>query len=242
MTKSMVRPSHIAIVMDGNGRWAEQQGQPRSQGHQAGSDALKRTVEAVGKRGISTLTVYAFSSENWQRPSVEVKHLLELFLNALNRDVAELDENNVCLRFIGNRSAFNAAIRDGMRRAEAKTRENDGLFLNVAVNYGGHAEIVEAVQQLGHEITQGVLRPEQITEALFEDRLYTRGLPAPDLLIRTGGEQRLSNFLLWQLAYTELYFTDTLWPDFDEQHLDIALADFAKRQRRFGTLPQAEHA
>ncbi len=235
-------PQHIAIVMDGNGRWAQNQGKPRSTGHQAGSDALKRTVEAAGKRGISTLTVYAFSSENWHRPSVEVKHLLELFLNALNRDVAELDKNNVALRFIGNRSAFNPAIRDGMRRAEAKTRNNNGLYLNVAVNYGGHAEITEAVRQIAKEVTQGVLRPEQVTEKLLEDKLYTQGLPTPDLLIRTGGEQRLSNFLLWQLAYTELYFTDTLWPDFNDQHLDLALADFAGRQRRFGSLPQVENA
>lgn len=235
-------PAHIAIVMDGNGRWAQNQQKPRAHGHQAGSDALKRTLEAVGKRGISTLTVYAFSSENWHRPSVEVKHLLELFLNALNKDVAELDRNNVCLRFIGNRAAFNAAIRDGMRRAEAKTRNNTGLYLNVAVNYGGHAEITQAVKQLAKEITQGVLRPEQITEAMFEDKLYTQGLPPPDLLIRTGGEKRLSNFLLWQMAYTELYFTDTLWPDFDEGHLDLALEDFAKRQRRFGALPAVENA
>ncbi len=235
-------PAHIAIVMDGNGRWAQNQGKPRAHGHQAGSDALKRAVEAVGKQGISTLTVYAFSSENWHRPSVEVKHLLELFLTALNRDVAELDQNNVCLRFIGNRSAFNAAIRDGMRRAEAKTRNNTGLYLNVAVNYGGHAEITEAVKQLGKEITNGILRPEQITEAMLEDKLYTHGLPPPDLLIRTGGEKRLSNFLLWQMAYTELYFTDTLWPDFNEEHLELALEDFAKRQRRFGALPAVENA
>jgi len=242
MSSPMPLPQHIAIVMDGNGRWAEKQGKARGHGHQAGSDALKRTVEAVGKKGISTLTVYAFSSENWHRPSVEVKHLLELFLNALNRDVPQLDENNVSLRFIGNRAAFNPAIRDGMRRAEAKTKDNTGLFLNVAVNYGGHAEITQAVQQLGKEITQGVLRPEQITEAMLEDKLYTQGLTPPDLLIRTGGEKRLSNFLLWQMAYTELYFTDTLWPDFDAQHLELALEDFAKRQRRFGCLPAVEHA
>jgi undecaprenyl diphosphate synthase len=186
--------------------------------------------------------VYAFSSENWHRPSVEVKHLLELFLNALNRDVAELDQNNVSLRFIGHRMAFNAAIRDGMRRAEAKTRNNDGLYLNVAVNYGGHAEITHAMRQLAEEITQGVLRPEQITEQVLEDKLYTQGLPAPDLLIRTGGEKRLSNFLLWQMAYTELHFTDTLWPDFGAEELDTALSDFASRQRRFGTLPQVENA
>jgi undecaprenyl diphosphate synthase len=235
-------PHHIAIVMDGNGRWAERQGKPRAHGHQAGSDALKRTVEAVGKQGISTLTVYAFSSENWHRPSVEVKHLLELFLTALNKDVAELDENNVSLRFIGHRAAFNAAIRDGMRRAEAKTRQNTGLVLNVAVNYGGHAEITEAMRQLGKEITQGVLRPEQITEALIEDKLYTQGLAAPDLLIRTGGEKRLSNFLLWQMAYTELHFTDVLWPDFNAEHLAVALDDFAQRQRRFGSLPKVENA
>mgnify|MGYP000509290483 FL=1 len=242
MSQSPSIPRHIAIVMDGNGRWAKNQGKPRSAGHQAGSDALKRTVEAVGRRGIDTLTVYAFSSENWHRPSVEVKHLLELFLNALNRDVAELDQNNVALRFIGHRMAFNAAIRDGMRRAEAKTLNNDGLCLNVAVNYGGHAEITHAVRQLAQEITQGVLRPEQVTEQAIEEKLYTQGLPAPDLLIRTGGEKRLSNFLLWQMAYTELHFTDTLWPDFGAEDLDAALADFSCRQRRFGTLPQVENA
>lgn len=235
-------PRHIAIIMDGNGRWAQRRGQARSEGHQAGSDALKRTVEAVGKRGIGALTVYAFSSENWHRPSVEVKNLLELFLNALNRDVIQLVENNVVLRFIGNRDAFNAAIRDGMRRAEAKTKDNTGLSLNVAVNYGAHGEMTQAMKQLGKEITQGVLRPEQITESLIEDHLYTKGLVAPDLLIRTGGEQRLSNFLLWQMAYTELYFTETLWPDFGAEDLETALADFSTRQRRFGRLPQVENA
>lgn len=242
MPEPIPLPRHIAIVMDGNGRWAQQRGLDRSQGHQAGSDALKRTVEAAGQRGIGTLTVYAFSSENWYRPSVEVKHLLELFLNALNRDVAELEKNNVVLKFLGNRNAFNAAIRDGMRRAEDRTMANTGLSLNVAVNYGGHSEITEAARQLGTEITQGILRPEQITESMVEDHLYTKGQPAPDLLIRTGGEQRLSNFLLWQMAYTELYFTETLWPDFNAEHLEHALADFAKRQRRFGRLPEVEHA
>jgi len=235
-------PQHVAIVMDGNGRWASQQGKPRSHGHRAGSDALRRAVEAVARKRIPYMTVYAFSSENWRRPPMEVKQLLELFMRALTKEVRELDENDVCIRFVGDRSAFNAALRDGMRRAEKRTEGNRRLILNVAVNYGGRADIVAAAQQLAQAARDQGLPPEAISEDHLRRYLALSDVPEPDLLIRTGGERRLSNFLLWQLAYTELYFSDVLWPDFSAEHLDDALRDFAGRDRRFGGLGQVQHA
>lgn len=235
-------PQHVAIVMDGNGRWAARQGKPRSHGHQAGSDALRRAVEAVARHDISWLTVYAFSSENWRRPPMEVKQLLELFMRALTREVRDLDENGVRLRFIGDRSAFNRALRDGMRRAELRTQHNRRLNLNVAVNYGGRADLIQAARRLAESAQAGQLSPEQIDESVLDRHLALGDGPPPDLLIRTGGEKRLSNFLLWQLAYTELYFTDVLWPDFDAEHVTEALHDFAGRDRRFGGLDQVQNA
>jgi undecaprenyl diphosphate synthase len=232
----------VAIVMDGNGRWASLQGKPRSHGHRAGSDALRRAVEAVARRGIPYLTVYAFSSENWRRPAMEVKQLLELFMRALTKEIRELDENGVRIRFIGDRSAFNAALRDGMRRAEKRTEHNHRLILNVAVNYGGRADIVEAARHLAREVRDQRLNPETISEDHLARTMALSDLPETDLLIRTGGERRLSNFLLWQLAYTELYFSNVLWPDFDAEHLDEALLDFAGRNRRFGGLSQVRNA
>lgn len=228
--------------MDGNGRWAARQGKPRSHGHQAGSDALRRAVEAIARHGIPYMTVYAFSSENWRRPAMEVKQLLELFMRALTREVRELDEHGVRIRFIGDRSAFNAALRDGMRRAEKRTESNQRLTLNVAVNYGGRADIVRAARRLAESVRAGQLRSEEIDESIFNQHLDLGDGPEPDLLIRTGGERRLSNFLLWQLAYTELYFTDVLWPDFSAEHVDEALRDFAGRDRRFGGLGQVQNA
>jgi len=237
-----VLPQHLAIVMDGNGRWASLQGKPRSHGHRAGSDALRRAVEAVARHGIPYLTVYAFSSENWRRPPMEVKQLLELFMRALTKEVRELDENGVRIRFIGDRSAFNGALRDGMRRAEKRTENNRRLILNVAVNYGGRADILDAARRLAKEARDQRLNPETISEEHLGRAMALSDLPEPDLLIRTGGERRLSNFLLWQLAYTELYFSNVLWPDFDAEHLDQALVDFAGRNRRFGGLSQVRNA
>jgi undecaprenyl diphosphate synthase len=228
--------------MDGNGRWALRQGKPRSHGHQAGSDALKRTVEAIMKHRIPHLTVYAFSSENWNRPNLEVKQLLDLFLRALTREVRELDEHDVRIRFIGDRSAFNRALRDGMRRAEQRTRGNQALLLNVAVNYGGRADITQAARKLASAVASDKLAVEDIDEAILGNHLYLADTPDPDLLIRTGGEKRLSNFLLWQMAYSELYFTDVLWPDFSAEHVEAALLDYAARERRFGGLDNVQRA
>ncbi len=230
------------MVMDGNGRWAQRQGKPRSHGHQAGSEALKRAVERILFHGIGHMTVYAFSSENWSRPSIEVKQLLDLFMKALNREVRELNDHEVCIRFVGDRSAFSRPLRDGMKRAEKITRNNRKLILNVAVNYGGRADITQAARQLATAVQSGQLSPADINEDLFDRHLSLHDDPAPDLLIRTGGEKRLSNFLLWQLAYTELHFSDVLWPDFDAEHVDAALHDFASRDRRFGGLSRVQSA
>jgi len=188
------------------------------------------------------MTVYAFSSENWRRPPMEVKQLLELFMRALTKEVRELDENDVRIRFVGDRSAFNPALRDGMRRAERRTENNQRLILNVAVNYGGRADIVAAARQLAEAVRDQGLSPEAINEDRVHRCLALSDSPPPDLLIRTGGERRLSNFLLWQLAYTELYFSDVLWPDFSAEHLEDALRDFAGRDRRFGGLGQVQNA
>jgi len=234
-------PRHVAIIMDGNGRWASRRGQPRSAGHEAGSDALKRTIRAALSHRISTLTVYAFSSENWRRPRSEVRKLLELFLRALNREVRELDEHGVRLSFIGDRSAFSRSLREGMQQAERRTAGNHALQLNVAVNYGGQADLVQAARTLAARVAAGQLQPEQIDAESLGSMLSLSGSP-PDLFIRTGGERRLSNFLLWQLAYTELFFTDVLWPDFGEEHFRAALSDFARRERRFGGLGQVQSA
>ncbi|MDZ7791250.1 MAG: polyprenyl diphosphate synthase [Xanthomonadales bacterium] len=235
-------PEHVAIIMDGNGRWALRQGLPRSAGHEAGSDALKRTIRAALSHRIPALTVYAFSSENWSRPRSEVRKLLDLFMRALNREVRELDEHGVSLSFIGDRTAFSRTLREGMQQAEKRTAGNESLQLNVAVNYGGHADIAHAARALAEQAAAGRIQPKDIDTADIESRLSLARIPAPDLFIRTGGERRLSNFLLWQLAYTELYFTDVLWPDFGEEHFHAALADYAGRERRFGGLSRVQSA
>jgi len=228
--------------MDGNGRWALRQGLPRTAGHEAGSDALKRTIRATRRLDIPVLTVYAFSSENWSRPRSEVRKLLDLFLRALNREVRELDEHDVRLSFIGDRAAFSRTLSEGMQQAEKRTAGNQALQLNVAVNYGGQADVVQAARALAEQVAAGELKPQEIDRDRLGSMLSLSSLTPPDLFIRTGGEQRLSNFLLWQLAYTELYFTDVLWPDFGEEHFCAALADFARRERRFGGLSQVQSA
>ena len=227
-------PAHIAIVMDGNGRWAERRRRPRSFGHQAGLKSLRRIVEHSGRLGVRQLTVFAFSSENWNRPPREVNRLMELFMRALDKEARELHENNVRLRFIGDVSAFTPDLQEKVRRAEEQTQGNERMTLNVAANYGGRWDMVNAARTLAGEVAAGRLRPEDIDEARFAGQLSLAEGGDPDLLIRTGGEMRISNFLLWQCAYAELYFTNTLWPDFDPDALDEAIAAFRRRERRFG--------
>lgn len=227
-------PRHIAIVMDGNGRWAQQRGKPRSFGHRAGQKAVRATVEFCLREGIESLTLFAFSSENWRRPETEISALMELFLRALDREVKSLHKNNVRLRFIGDVDAFQANLRERMQRAEAQTAANTALALNIAVSYGGRQDIVRACQQLIADVAAGRQSVEAIDEAALHARTALADQPPLDLFIRTGGEHRVSNFLLWQLAYAELYFTDVLWPDVGADLLRIACADFASRERRFG--------
>ena len=230
----MTIPRHIAIVMDGNGRWAKARLRPRSFGHNAGRKAVREVVEGCLRQGVEALTLFAFSSENWRRPDEEVGALMELFLRALDKEVDELHEQGVRLRFIGDLTAFNAELRKRMELAMARTAGNLKLALNVAVNYGGRWDIVHAARQAALAVAQGELRVDDIDEARLNGWTSLAELPPLDLFIRTGGEVRVSNFLLWQLAYAELYFTDTLWPDFDQACLVRAIEDFARRERRYG--------
>jgi undecaprenyl diphosphate synthase len=227
-------PRHIAIIMDGNGRWATARGLPRHAGHKAGIEALRGCVEHCRARRIEALTVFAFSSENWLRPGEEVAQLMALFVDALDREVAQLHSNGVRLRFIGERGRLAVRLQSRIAAAEAQTAANTGLALQVAVSYGGRWDIVRAAQKLAARCADGALRPQDLTERHVESALELGGIPDPDLFIRTGGERRISNFLLWNLAYTELYFTDLNWPDFDEAALDAALEFYAQRERRFG--------
>ena len=227
-------PAHIAIVMDGNGRWAEKRKRPRTFGHQAGLKALRRIVEHCGRLGVGELTVFAFSSENWNRPRSEINRLLDLFMRALDRETDELNANGVRLRFIGDLSAFAPELQENVRRAESKTRDNTRMTLNVAANYGGRWDIAQAARQLAERVAAGNIAPEQIDETLLAGEMALAGSPDPDLLIRTGGEMRISNFLLWQSAYSELFFTPLLWPDFGPEALDDAIDAFRTRERRFG--------
>jgi undecaprenyl diphosphate synthase len=231
-------PQHIAIVMDGNGRWAERRGRPRSFGHRAGQKAVRATVEFCLREGIGALTLFAFSSENWRRPETEISALMELFLRALDREVKALDKNNVRVRFIGDVDAFQPGLRDRMRRAEATTAKNSALFLNIAVSYGGRQDIVAACRALIADVQSGRVAPDSLDETALHAYTALADLPPLDLFIRTGGEHRVSNFLLWQLAYAELFFTDTLWPDVDAAVLRHACVDFAKRERRYGLTSQ----
>jgi undecaprenyl diphosphate synthase len=236
-------PRHIAIVMDGNGRWARARRLPRAAGHKQGVDSTRRIVEHCARLGVEVLTLFAFSSENWRRPASEVDTLMDLFRSTLRREIGRLTDQGVRLRFIGDVGAFPDALRGEIARGERRTSANQGLRLNIAVNYGGRWDVTRAARELAREVSEGRLDPERITPEMLSGRLSTAGLREPDLFIRTGGEQRISNFLLWQLAYTELIFTEVLWPDFDEQRLDDALAQYAGRQRRFGrTAEQIENA
>jgi len=227
-------PRHIAIVMDGNGRWAESRRRPRSFGHREGRKAVRATIEYCRRKGIEALTLFAFSSENWKRPDEEVGALMQLFLDALDREIDELHANGVHVGFIGDLAAFAPALRERMQAAMALTAGNTALSLNVAVNYGGRWDIAQAARTLALSAARGELDPATIDETMFDRQTSLAGQPPVDLFIRTGGEMRISNFLLWQIAYAELYFTDVLWPDVDGAVLDEALAEFARRERRFG--------
>ncbi|MBU2571665.1 MAG: isoprenyl transferase [Gammaproteobacteria bacterium] len=227
-------PRHIAIIMDGNGRWAQQRHMPRAMGHQAGVKAVRAIVEYCAEANVEVLSLFAFSSENWRRPESEVSMLMNLFISTLQSEVNKLHRNNIRLRFIGERKAFSEKLQAKIAEGEIQTRDNSGLTLVIAANYGGRWDMSEAFKKIAAKIQSGELNEQEIDEALIGQHLSTADLPEPDLFIRTGGEQRVSNFLLWQLAYTELYFTPTLWPDFNRQSLEEAIGSFRTRQRRFG--------
>ncbi len=229
-----VLPRHVAIIMDGNGRWAKNRGKLRISGHRAGAKAVRRAVRFAVTQEMEALTLYAFSSENWNRPEQEVSALMELFIWALDSEVKSLHKHNVRLKVIGDVQRFSARIQERIRSAEALTAENTGLTLNIAANYGGRWDIINGVRQLASLAQEGRLRAEEITEEMLEDKLCLCSLSPVDLVIRTGGEHRISNFLLWQVAYAEFYFSDVLWPDFDEHVFQGALDAFSQRERRFG--------
>ncbi len=231
-------PKHIAIIMDGNGRWAKKQGLPRAAGHKAGIKTLRKIVKSCAAEKIQALTVYAFSSENWRRPEQEVGILMELFVMALKDEVKELHENQVNIRFIGDSSRFPVKLQNSINSAKLLTAENTGLKLRVAANYGGQWDITQASKNIASAVHAGEIKIDEINEELFASYLSMSELPDPDLFIRTGGEQRISNYLLWQLAYTEMYFTDTFWPDFSPELLHEACAWYAGRQRRFGRVSE----
>ncbi|MCP3867493.1 MAG: isoprenyl transferase [Gammaproteobacteria bacterium] len=227
-------PRHVAIIMDGNGRWAQQRGLPRISGHKAGVETVRAAVEQSVRSGIEVLTLFAFSSENWRRPPTEVRLLMDLFMMALNREVKRLKRNDVKLRIIGDSTAFSDKLQQRIVEVQQMTADCQGLTLQIAANYGGRWDVVQAARRISEKVEAGLIRTEEITEEAVSRQLSTGGFPDPDLFIRTGGEQRLSNFLLWQSAYAEIYFTDTLWPDFNEKAFEQALESFAGRQRRFG--------
>ena len=229
-------PKHVAVIMDGNGRWAKARGLPRTAGHRKGVEAVRRTVEAARELGIPYLTMFGFSSENWRRPEGEVFDLMQLLRFYLRSEIAELHKNGVRLRVIGDRAKLSGDIVTMIENAEELTRNNTELNLIIALSYGARQEIVEATRQMVRDALEGRLRPEDITEESFSARLLTRDIPDPDLLVRTSGEQRISNFLLWQSAYTELVFVDTLWPDFTKRDLEDAIREFNQRDRRYGAV------
>ncbi|CAO3422101.1 isoprenyl transferase [Azospirillum endophyticum] len=239
--RSNTAPGHVAIIMDGNGRWAKARGLPRTAGHKKGVDAVRRTVEAARELGIGTLTIFSFSSENWRRPEEEVSDLMGLLRFYLRSEVAELHRGGVRLRVIGDRSRLSPDINRLIDNAEELTRDNRVMTLVVALSYGSRLEIVQAARRLAEEVAAGRLTPEAIDENALSARLYTADIPDPDLIIRTSGEKRISNFLLWQAAYTELVFVDTLWPDFTKRDLEAAIEEFHRRERRFGATTAGSH-
>jgi undecaprenyl diphosphate synthase len=230
-------PRHVAIIMDGNGRWAKNRFLPRVGGHRKGVEAVRETVKACAELGVEYLTLFAFSSENWRRPAEEIGMLMELFLQALERDVEEIHSKGVQVRFIGDRQALSVRLQTKLNDVEELTRANTGLKLVIAVGYGGRWDLVQATRALARQCQRGALTADDIDERALQAELALSGLPDPDLFVRTGGERRISNFLLWNLAYTELYFCDVLWPDFTRDDLEAAFDFFAHRQRRFGMTP-----
>lgn len=236
MIKGHEVPRHIAIIMDGNGRWAKKRLMPRTMGHRAGMSSLKQVVRACDDIGVKILTVYAFSTENWKRPVEEVDYLMKLMVEFMHKELTELHENGVRINMLGSPEALPRECQTEIESAIALTRNNQGLIFNIALSYGSRREIMDAVIALSQELAEGRINPADITEDLFSSFLYTRGLPDPDLLIRTAGEMRISNFLLWQVAYTELWVTEVLWPDFTREDLFHAIWDYQRRERRFGGL------
>lgn len=230
----MALPKHIAVIMDGNGRWAKARGLDRTQGHRAGTDSARRIVRLCGELGVQHLTLYTFSSENWKRPPLEVRALMSLLIEMVYREVDDLNRNNVRLNAVGDLTQLPEKTREALEDGMAKTAGNTGLQLHLAVSYGSRAEIVEAAKRLARAAMTGRINPEEIDEEILSNHLFTRGIPDPDLMIRTGGDRRISNFLMWQLAYAELWFSDVLWPDFGEAQLREALDSFGGRERRFG--------
>lgn len=227
-------PHHVAIIMDGNGRWAKARNLPRVAGHRRGADAVRRVIRGAGELGIPVLTLFAFSTENWARPADEVSELMGLLRHYLRNELEELSKNGARLRVIGDRERLAKDIQGDIFDAETRTKANTRIDVNICINYGARDEILRATRNLARKVAAGGLTPEQIDESCFESHLLTAGLRDPDLLIRTSGEQRISNFLLWQCAYAELVFVDTLWPDFGKEHLEKAIAEFCRRERRYG--------
>jgi len=231
-------PRHVAIVMDGNGRWAQQHGFKRNAGHREGVKSVRKIVDRAARVGVEVLTLFAFSSENWRRPREEVGMLMDLFMLVLKQEIKRLRRNNIQLRIVGDRSKFSSELQTAMEHAEKDTMDNDGLILQIAANYGGRWDITQAMRNLAQQVEDGSIKPNEIEEEHISRELSFSTLVDPDLFIRTGGEQRLSNFLLWQSAYSEIYFTDVLWPGFREDEFDMALASYAGRQRRFGMVAE----
>lgn len=233
-TKENKIPQHVAIIMDGNGRWAKKRGMPRSVGHKKGAETVKEITRAAGEIGVKYLTLYAFSTENWNRSEEEVAILMDLLREYLKSDLKEIQENGVKIVFIGERQMLDADIVESMRKLEADTANNDKMTLCIALSYGSRQEIVNAARKIAALAKRGDIQPEDVDSKMFSDMLYTKDIPDPDMLIRTSGEQRVSNYLLWQLAYTEFFFTDVLWPDFGREHLEDIIAEFNSRERRYG--------
>jgi undecaprenyl diphosphate synthase len=233
-------PRHVAIIMDGNGRWAARRRLPRVAGHRAGADAVRKTIETATRLGLECLTLYAFSTENWKRPRYEIRALMDLLMEYLRKELHSLKENNIQFRMIGRSEELHLSVLEQIRKAELSTFQNTGLRLNIALNYGGRAELVDALRRVAREVAAGRLQADEVNEEVIARNLYTGSMPDPDLLIRTSGEMRISNFLLWQIAYAEIHVTETLWPDFGEQDLFTALIDYQKRERRFGRVAHLE--
>ena len=238
MEKDMKIPEHVAIILDGNGRWAKSKGMPRNYGHVQGAKTVEIICEEAYRMGIQYLTVYAFSTENWNRPKDEVDALMKLLRNYMKTCLKTAAKNNMCVRVLGDKTGLDEDIRERIAQLEEATKDNTGLHFQIALNYGGRDEIVRAVQKLAGQVKDGTLRKEDITEQLLSDTLDTKGLPEPDLLISTCNEQRISNFLLWQLAYTEFYFTEVAWPDFTKEELEKAIVSYNKRDRKYGMVSE----